>query len=156
MKLTFLISQKAGMTRALARKVAVCGGIAKLSVLVEGPYGQHFPVHRYETVCLLAGGSGITSILSYLCHLRHLAEAGDKTLRTRRVEVVWIAKDRDFIDGVLRNELTNLVGLAGRELDVGITVYLTRESLAKEEKIEGTSSSFSSTGPDSQAPSKAE
>lgn len=145
MKLTFLVSQHAGMTRALARKVAASDGVAKMRVLVEGPYGQHFPVHRYEKVCLVAGGSGITNTLSYLCYLRKLAEADDKTLSTRRVEIVWIAKDQDFIDGILQNELTNLVGLAGRDFDIRIIIYLTRQPFTGEEKVEGATSSPSST-----------
>ena len=147
MKLTFLVSEHAGMTRTLARKVAASDGVAKLRVLVEGPYGQHFPVHRYQTVCLVAGGSGITNTLSYLCSLRKLAAADDKTLCTRRVEIVWIAKDQDFIDGILQNEFTNLVGLAGRNFDIRIMIYLTRQTFTRVEKVEGATSTPSPTTP---------
>lgn len=43
--------------------------------LIEGPYGQYSPVHNYENVILIAGGSGIAGALPYI--KEHL-------LRTRR------------------------------------------------------------------------
>lgn len=34
-------------------------------VLIEGPYGVHCPVERYDTVLLVAGGIGITGMIPY-------------------------------------------------------------------------------------------
>lgn len=40
-----------------------------MPVLIEGPYGVHCPVQRYDTVLLVAGGIGITGIIPYAEHL---------------------------------------------------------------------------------------
>lgn len=41
----------------------------EMSVLIEGPYGVHCPVERFDSVLLVAGGIGITGIIPYAEYL---------------------------------------------------------------------------------------
>lgn len=54
--------EKEGASATNGRKI-------KMNVLIEGPYGVHCPVERYDTVLLVAGGIGITGIIPYAEYL---------------------------------------------------------------------------------------
>ena len=131
MELIFLISQRAGMTRSLAHKISTGSGTANLKALVEGPYGQHFQIHRYEKVFLIAGGSGITNVVAYFSYLGKLSQTANSRLTTRYIEMAWIAKDHDFVDDILRKEITDIIKTADSAVQVQITIYLSRSSLLK-------------------------
>lgn len=45
------------------------GQDVEMSVLVDGPYGVHCPVERYDSILLVAGGIGITGIIPYAEYL---------------------------------------------------------------------------------------
>ncbi|ANB10920.1 Fre3p [Sugiyamaella lignohabitans] len=60
---------------------------AQVRVLVEGPYGGRHPLHHYETVVLIAGGVGITSIYPYAAQLR---ENKDKA---QRMVFIWVIRN---------------------------------------------------------------
>lgn len=61
-----------------------------LSALIEGPYGSHCPVERYETVVLVAGGIGITGIIPYVEYL-------SQNQKKQQVVLIWtVAKVEEF------------------------------------------------------------
>lgn len=68
-----LCKARNGITRRLKEyletKGAKDGQKVNISVLIEGPYGVHCPVERYNTVLLVAGGIGITGIIPYAEYL---------------------------------------------------------------------------------------
>ncbi|BGP41407.1 ferric-chelate reductase Frp1 [Rhodotorula kratochvilovae] len=78
----------------------------------EGPYGHNLLLHHYESVILVAGGTGVTFALPYLLDLvrrarnKHLG--GSKPLVTTRVTFIWTvrhAADVEWIGTELREAL---------------------------------------------------
>ncbi|GAA5950413.1 hypothetical protein JCM10213_003569, partial [Rhodosporidiobolus nylandii] len=89
-------------TMVLAIRVHV-GLTAKTSLsmplfpaFTEGPYGHRFLVHRYESVLLVTGGTGVTFALPLMLDLvrrarnKHLG--GTKPLITERVSFIWVVR----------------------------------------------------------------
>lgn len=95
-----------------------------VSVLVEGPYGVHCPLERYDEVLLIAGGIGITSIIPYVEHLvEHRPDA--------RIVFVWVAQFRDNLRWV-DDRLQKLI----RASNVDMHLYVIRERGSFEEQLE--------------------
>ncbi|ANB13552.1 Fre3p [Sugiyamaella lignohabitans] len=87
-KLVIFARVKKGLTKRTAKYIkSQPDQCARLGVLVEGPYGGTHPLHNYETVVLVAGGVGITSIYPYAAQLR---ENRDKT---QRMVFIWVMRD---------------------------------------------------------------
>lgn len=76
---------------------------AKLKVLVEGPYGHSSDIRPYETLILVAGGSGITAVLPTL---HEISQAGGRG-KIQRVVLVWVVKSLAYAADVLGNELSS-------------------------------------------------
>ena len=76
---------------------------AKLKVLVEGPYGHSSDIRPYETLILVAGGSGITAVLPTLHEISLPGGRG----KIQRVVLVWIVKSLAYAADVLGNELSS-------------------------------------------------
>ncbi|RYO96839.1 hypothetical protein DL765_011412 [Monosporascus sp. GIB2] len=114
----FLIRPYDSSTRRLARAAGASRPHpASLRVIVEGPYGHTKPLHRFESVLFVVGGSGIVVLLSYLEAL-----GGSAASRTRRVRVVWAVREASFAASVLREDLRASYG----GLDLFLDVYVTR------------------------------
>ncbi|RYP91316.1 hypothetical protein DL770_002550 [Monosporascus sp. CRB-9-2] len=113
----FLIRPYDSSTRRLARIAAASWpGSASLRVIVEGPYGHTKPLHRFESVLFVAGGSGIVVPVSYLEAL-----GGDAASRTRRVHVVWAVREAAFASSVLREDPRDSYDGLVLSLDVYVT-----------------------------------
>jgi ferredoxin-NADP reductase len=107
-----------------------------LPVLLEGPYGHPQPLHIYETQVLIAGGVGITAILGYL----QAFVDSPRTTKTKRMIIVWSAREADFIRTVAGSLLSNLpenvnlqlhcTGDKASELDAKYTVAHARPQLS--------------------------
>ncbi|KAJ5638314.1 hypothetical protein N7490_008193 [Penicillium lividum] len=84
------------------------------TILLEGPYGHHFPLWKYESVLMIAGGTGIASAVPYLQdHLQRSRHdwdegSGEKT-RIRDIELIWTAKQVPFLKNVASRELKPLL-----------------------------------------------
>ncbi|RYP34632.1 hypothetical protein DL767_004192 [Monosporascus sp. MG133] len=116
--MNFLIRPYDSSTRRLARAAAASWPHpASLRVIVEGPYGHTKPLHRFESVLVVAGGSGIVVPVSYLEAL-----GGDAASRTRRVHVVWAVREAAFASSVLREDPRDSYD----GLDLSLDVYVTR------------------------------
>ncbi|RYP74410.1 hypothetical protein DL771_003077 [Monosporascus sp. 5C6A] len=114
----FLIRPYDSSTRRLARAAAASWPHpASLRLIVEGPYGHTKPLHRFESVLFVVGGSGIVVPVSYLEAL-----GGDAASRTRRVHVVWAVREAAFASSVLREEACGSYD----GLDLSLDVYITR------------------------------
>jgi predicted ferric reductase len=83
--LSLLFRTRGGITRKLQKYLET--GPKEMVCLVEGPYGHHVHLERYDNVLLLAGGVGITTIFAYLKHLVNMD--------VRRVRFVWTVRDED-------------------------------------------------------------
>lgn len=127
----FVAKKHAGLTRKLHTSVASKDNqVDKCRVWIEGPYGDSFPIQRYETVLLIAGGIGITAILSYALDMKRKGT-------DQHVILYWMVRDNSSLKWV-KDQLSELTesGL------IEINIYVTGE---KEEDKNMSSEEGSST-----------
>ncbi|KAH8693940.1 putative plasma membrane ferric-chelate reductase [Talaromyces proteolyticus] len=80
------------------------------TILLEGPYGEPFPIDNYDSVLLIAGGTGIACAVPYIKQHNHHSVMSDydKTETPRRdIRLVWAARESSFIIDVATRELQN-------------------------------------------------
>ncbi|KAL0575933.1 ferric-chelate reductase Frp1 [Marasmius crinis-equi] len=102
-----------------------------IHVMLDGPYGgSSIDLGDYESVLLVAGGSGATFTLGLLDDIvgrctRLNRRGGEKT---RRIEFAWCIRSfgsLDWFAGMLR-DIANVVAREGKEdLDLHISVFVT-------------------------------
>ncbi|WVF72580.1 hypothetical protein IAT40_007397 [Kwoniella sp. CBS 6097] len=134
--LHFLVAPQTGATKRWRKKVLKRKDRTdNVRILLEGPYGHTNPIEQFERVLLVAGGSGITSMLPYiykLCH--HDKNERFDNITTRFVTLVWIVKDTKYAADVLHNELKEYINEIEEKTQSGIVfsveVYVTREEHA--------------------------
>lgn len=64
------------------------------SALVDGPYGgKHADFAAFDSVCLIAGSTGITFILPILLDIAYRAEKTRGKLPVRRIHIIWCVKE---------------------------------------------------------------
>jgi ferric-chelate reductase len=132
-KLIFWVRPYDGWTRSLRQQCLSSPSLTtNAGILLEGPYGDTFPVWRYESVLIIVGGTGIASAVPYIQdHLRRSAQDGEldslnEKTRVRDIELVWTAKHAAFIRNVSHRELKPAFG---RD-DFSASFYITRDSVA--------------------------
>lgn len=91
-EIQFVLRIKHGLTSTLAKHItSLCKaknvGSAPVTVSVEGPYGFAPPAHQFDSVLLVAGGSGITHVASVLASVCKKAEEG--VAAATNVHLVW-------------------------------------------------------------------
>ncbi|KAF8637231.1 hypothetical protein AX17_002962 [Amanita inopinata Kibby_2008] len=117
-ELTFFIKVRGGFTKRL-HEIASAG--QSLRVLVDGPYGVP-PVFRgYDTIVLIAGGSGISLTLPLLLHQINLAKTEQR--RCNRISFVWSIRQSDHINWISRSLSRHLQKLPdGFRVDIQIFI----------------------------------
>ncbi|RFU28505.1 hypothetical protein B7463_g7827, partial [Scytalidium lignicola] len=103
--LTFLIRPRNGMTHRLVESLSP-DTPTPINILLEGPYGSAAQLSRFNEILFLAGGSGITAVLPYI---RKISEKRGSS-SSSRVNLTWIARERGFVENVLANDLTTVIG----------------------------------------------
>jgi hypothetical protein len=134
-RLVFFIRPCNGWTRRL-RDLCLESADACISpcVLVEGPYGHQEPMWMYDDILMIAGGTGISTMLPHL--LEHIARkpllpgtpdrAEPRTrTRTRRITLLWVDKSDRFMLDLASRELAPAL----RREDVRVRLYATATSL---------------------------
>ncbi|PNP51817.1 hypothetical protein THARTR1_07586 [Trichoderma harzianum] len=111
--LSFWIRPCDGWTRHLrdqclkSQPLSRLPSITKETILLEGPYGISEPLWASDEVLLIAGGSGITTMVPYI--LDHIARAStsDKSrqTRTRGLTLIWTDPKQAFIRRIAQREL---------------------------------------------------
>ncbi|KAJ5827939.1 uncharacterized protein N7525_006192 [Penicillium rubens] len=131
LKLTFWVRPYDGWTKQLRRQcLSSPDKTSETTILLEGPYGETFPLWRYESVLIIVGGTGIASAVPYIQdHLRRSVEDWDASLenektRVRDMELVWTTKQAAFIQDVARRELKHAL----KREDFSASFYATRDS----------------------------
>jgi predicted ferric reductase len=86
-----------GFTRKLLNTAIEKGPFKTYRAYLEGPYGgMQRELAAFETVILIAGGSGITAIVSQLLNL--IKRMRDGKAVTRKIEVIWALKRLEAMD----------------------------------------------------------
>ncbi|OCT45916.1 hypothetical protein CLCR_00371 [Cladophialophora carrionii] len=156
---TFLIRPKQGMTARLRnRLVASIPHSTTMHVMLEGPYGSHSPSRfnpsHFSSILLIAGGSGITATLPYLRSIMEVSQRdsgnGNGASVTKRVNLVWIAREQEFIRDVLRHELQWLLAVMNNQqatnpVRLELHLFATQQPSAKPQKTLSTSQSPSTS-----------
>lgn len=130
LKLIFWIRPYDGWTRQLQQQcLSSPVDTTETTILLEGPYGETFPLWRYESVLIIVGGTGIASAVPYIQdHLRRSVENWDEDpenekTRVREMELVWTTRQAAFIQDVSRRELKPAL----RRDDFRASFYATRD-----------------------------
>ena len=117
-KLHFIIRPYAGLTSSLRDRILQSGHSSiQITALVEGPYGETHPVLTYNNIIFIAGGSGIAAVLPYLQQFL----LGDRSQRTKRVHIIWAARQHTFVRDVLDHELAPAAVHPQVKLDLYVT-----------------------------------
>lgn len=113
LKLVFWIRPFDGWTRHL-RQQCTRSPDRKLetALLIEGPYGEPFPLSNYESVLLVVGGTGIAAAVPYIQdHLARCAEMSETAQPfTRDIHLVWTTRQEAFIQHVVTQDLEPVIG----------------------------------------------
>jgi NAD(P)H-flavin reductase len=85
-----------------------------LRVAIEGPYGHSVPLHSYQNVLFVVGGTGIAVPLSHLSHVLSPSST------VQSVKIVWAVREHAFLCSILRDFKT-LLGDERCTLEVHVT-----------------------------------
>lgn len=119
-KIHFVIRPYKGMTASLRDSIVKSGtGSKEMTALIEGPYGEREPVFDYNNVIFIAGGSGISAVLPYVQEFLQTRSTARSS--TTRIQIVWAARQRGFIQDVLETELATAVTDPRVKLDIFFT-----------------------------------
>jgi len=128
-RLLFLTKVHEGFTRKLALHCSMNGGKAKTRVVLDGPYGglsRPRIESRYDSLLLIAGGSGISACLSWLLYVA----AAISPAKMRNATLLWVVRDPQSFLWVCK-ELQRATNFKG-DVRVNINLYVTGEGEASE------------------------
>lgn len=105
-----------GKTKRMAKYLAnKPDGRETVPVLIEGPYGQRFPLETADSIIFICGGIGFTGAYSYACKYRELGQK-------KRIVFYWITRYYHNLD-IFKDELDFLA----HEDNVDVQIYVTDE-----------------------------
>lgn len=111
--LAFIVRARRGETR----KLLALG--PETPVILSGPYGPDISAPRESSVLAIAGGTGIAYVLPVLLEQRCKGP----------VQLVWCVRERADVEWV-KPEMAQL-----RQAGVSVTIHVTREAVAPQEKM---------------------
>lgn len=123
-KLIFFVRPFSSWTMRLRDEcLKSASGSINARAMIEGPYGERSPLHTYENVVFIVGGTGVSGALPYLQeHLTRTASQSKKHgTRTRDITFVWTTKQSAMIRDIASHELRPFLG---RE-DIHCSFYAT-------------------------------
>ncbi|KAK0454111.1 iron reductase [Desarmillaria tabescens] len=130
-KLIFLVRVHDGFTKRLLNK-AEDG--QRMRLLLDGPYSSPPVTRGFDSVVLIAGGTGVAFTLPLLLDLLQQSKQG-KRLPCSRILFIWAIRDADHINWIsapLVDALSNLP----KDLEVSIKIFITGSATRREELSE--------------------
>ena len=131
MHLQFWVRPYDGWTKQLVKQCKAKGGSTYTiapTLLIEGPYLANEPLHTFDEVLLIAGGSGISGVMPYLQdYVRRIEKGaaaganGKIPTRTRNVTLIWADRLEDNMRAFAEGPLE---GLLDRP-DINVFFYVT-------------------------------
>lgn len=98
---------------------------------LDGPYGASVDVTCYPTVLGIAGGTGITHILSHAIHV--LALSTTHTTPLRHLHIIWNIRHASHVEWIAPLLNTHFANLpTAKQLRVTIDIHVTRESVSND------------------------
>lgn len=114
--LVIVLKARDGRTKALNNYLKKNNGQAKLPVLIDGPYGQHFPIANNDAMIFISGGIGFSATYSYAYKLKSHSEK-------KRMVFIWITRTHEHVK-MFKDELEFLT----KDCAMDVQVYLTAEA----------------------------
>jgi ferric-chelate reductase len=134
LRLVFWIRPYDGWTRHFKEQcVRSPDRVFDTTVLLEGPYGEQFPLWNYESALLVVGGTGIAAAVPYIQdHIaRCAADNTEGTTRIQNIHLVWTSRQEAFVRDVAARELN----LALARDDFQASFYVTSATPAQDETV---------------------
>jgi NAD(P)H-flavin reductase len=127
--LVFVARAYDGFTRKLAFQAGKVGPDTTTSVWLDGPYGgiKRQIEQLYDTLLLVAGGTGITACLPWLLNVIAKAKAsktGFGAIETKRLILVWTIRSTKSLSWV-EEELMSLRGLSDLGVKITCNFHIT-------------------------------
>ncbi|RSH83916.1 hypothetical protein EHS25_005160 [Saitozyma podzolica] len=119
-KAVFLIKAHNGVTKRLLDHLR--SESQTVPMYIDGPYGVSHDVSSYDTVLLVAGGTGITHVLSYFIAV--LTQAREGNVQTRHLHLVWNTRHSSHIQWIgplLNDALVDMPTSLSVQIDLHIT-----------------------------------
>ncbi|PLB47489.1 FRE family ferric-chelate reductase [Aspergillus steynii IBT 23096] len=115
LKLIFWIRPFDGWTRSLRHQCKACPDRGlDTTILLEGPYGEEFPLWNYESILFVAGGTGIAAIVPYIQdHLARCATADGNATQIQDMQLVWTTRQAAFVRQLATGELNTALTRSG-------------------------------------------
>ncbi|KAL1409230.1 ferric-chelate reductase Frp1 [Vanrija albida] len=137
----FLVRAQRGFTRRLRDRLI--GTKSRTRCLVEGPYGTVHALHHYDTIVLVAGGTGVSFATALLLDVAAAARRGESAVSA--VHLVWNVRAAENLAWVaaLLNE-----AVAGVGIKIKVDVFVTRSTVLPRISLDDAGSS-SEAGPSS-------
>ncbi|WVQ72912.1 hypothetical protein IAR50_002474 [Cryptococcus sp. DSM 104548] len=125
----FLIRVHSGFTKRL-RLALSSDTTTDIPLHLEGPYGYPHSLDAYNTVLLLAGGTGVTFTSGHLLQILQNAKAGASAVR--HVHLVWHIRHAEDVEWIA--PLLNLAAedAAKSAVDLLLDVYVTKSHASDE------------------------
>ena len=102
----------------------------KYRILIEGPYGgKQTDFSVFDSICLIAGSTGITFVLPIFQSLAERAAATNGKVPFRRVHIVWAVKGFDDF-GWVRTDLRRIqTELQAFGIEVVLSLFVTEQHI---------------------------
>jgi len=119
-----IVRAQTGFTRRIVESISA--GTATFRTYVEGPYGMSPDMNHYDSVVLIAGGTGITFALSHFLQIVKNVRAGKSAVKSLRL--VWNIRQAENVSWIA--PLVNAaLSTAIPGLSVRLDAYVTRSAV---------------------------
>ncbi|KAK4626110.1 Ferric/cupric reductase transmembrane component 7 [Fulvia fulva] len=96
------------------------------TAFIEGPYGaSHSDFAAFDSVCLVAGSTGVTFTIAVLQDIADRATRSGKRLPVRRIHFVWCIKDTDWASWISSEIISAYNKLHSVGIEVEVSIYVT-------------------------------
>lgn len=138
--LVFILRAHKGFTRTMleAAKEDSTTATRRHLALIDGAYGGcQSPFTCFDTILLVAGGTGVTFTLSVLLGVAEQALSRKLPLRT--ISFVWVVKKRRYVSWITRELQLALEKLHTTGIEVQVSVFVTDDDLSVDNTAQVTS-----------------
>ncbi|KAH7105459.1 ferric reductase NAD binding domain-containing protein [Auriculariales sp. MPI-PUGE-AT-0066] len=120
--LVFLVHGEDGFTKRL-REYVTAKGVCSVPVYVDGPYGMPPSLETFDTVILVAGGTGITYTLPLLLDAVRNAKLGRSVVR--KIVFIWAIRNAADVKWI-SSALVDALATAPARLAIEPRIFVTR------------------------------